>query len=158
MNMKKYLFVKAFLLISLFSGCDKFVCKYNNLPDLGDGYKFETLNCQTLEIVNRDNTVMVMGVILDYTFDSTFIIVSQRPWESIPNIKTMNYSESNEAFEKSTFRQYWIINKKEKSEYSLDTLTNLARYSNVYGPFRKQEYLLKREELKIPKELVLKED
>lgn len=155
--MKKYLLISVVMFFFLFTGCDKIICKYDNLPDLGNGYKFETLNCKTLEIVNSENTVMVMGLILNYTFDSTFIIVSQRPWDSIPNIRNMNYSEATEAFEKSTFQQYWIINKKEKSEYSLDTLTNLARYSNVYGPFKKDEYLQKREELKVPEVLVLKE-
>jgi hypothetical protein len=97
-------------------------------------------------------------IILLWSWDSTFIIVTQRPWDSIPNIKAMNYSESNEAFEKSTFLQYWIINKREKSEYSLDTLSKLARYSNVYGPFKKDDYLRKREELNVPQKLVLKEE
>ena len=44
-----------------------------------------------------------------------------------------------------------------KREYSLDTLTQFARYSNAYGHFYKQEYLQKREELGVPKELQLKE-
>ena len=66
-------------------------------------------------------------------------------------------NDTKYAFEKSTFRQYWIVNKKEKSEYYLDTLTKLARYSNVYGPFKKRDYLRKREELNVPKKLVLKE-
>ena len=153
--MKKFLFISVILLSVLFPGCDKIFCKYSNLPDLGDGYRFETLDCKSLEIVNCDNTVMVDGLILNYVFDSTFIIVSQRPWDSIPNIKTMNYTESNKAFENSTFLQYWIINKKEQSKYSLDTLTMRARYSNVYGPFKKNDYLKKRAELKVPKELEL---
>jgi len=153
---KKYLFAKVVLLILLFSGCDRIVCKYKNLPDLGNGYRFETLNCKTLLIVNHNNDVMVMGLILNYTFDSTFIIVSQRPWDSIPNIRTMKYSEATEAFEKSTFRQYWIINKKEKDVYSYDSISRLATYSNVYGPFKKEEYLKKRKELGVPDKLKLK--
>jgi len=39
----------------------------------------------------------------------------------------------------------------------LDTLSKFARYSNVYGPFKKDEYLQKRKELKMPKELELKD-
>ena len=135
----------------ILTGCSKY-------PDLGDGYKFNYDGKYTLSIVNVNNNIVITETILDYAFDSTFIIVSQRPWDSIPNIKTMNYSESNKAFEKSTFRQYWIVNKKEKSEYSLDTLTKLARYSNVYGPFKKGDYLRKREELNVPQKLVLKEE
>lgn len=129
----------------------------SNHPELGDGYKFNYDGRYTLAIVNSNNNIVITETILDYAFDSTFIIVSQRPWDSIPNIRTMNYTESNKAFEESTFRQYWIINKREKSEYSFDTRTKLARYSNVYGPFKKHEYIQKREELKIPKALVLKE-
>ncbi len=135
----------------ILTGCSKY-------PDLGDGYKFNYDGKYTLSIVNVNNNIVITETILDYAFDSTFIIVSQRPWDTIPNIKTMNYSESNKAFEKSTFRQYWIVNKKEKSEYSLDTLTKLARYSNVYGPFKKGDYLRKREELNVPQKLVLKEE
>ncbi|MGC3978621.1 MAG: hypothetical protein QM751_10560 [Paludibacteraceae bacterium] len=106
MNTKKYLITQTIIFVFLFAGCDKIICKYRNLPDLGDGYKFETLDCKTLLIVNNENTVVVNGLILNYTFDSTFIIVSQRPWDSIPNIGAMNYSKATEAFEQSTFRQY----------------------------------------------------
>lgn len=149
--MKYFALTLTIFSLIIITGCSKY-------PDLGDGYKFDYDGKYTLAIVNSNNTLLINETILDYAFDSIFIIVSQRPWDSIPDIKTLNYSESNEAFEKSTFRQYWIINKKEKSEYSLDSLTNLAQYSNVYGPFKKHEYLQKREELKIPKELVLKEE
>lgn len=149
--MKNYALFLTIAILMILTGCSKY-------PDLGDGYKFDYDGKYTLSIVNVNNNIVITETILDYAFDSTFIIVSQRPWDSIPNIKTMNYSESNKAFEKSTFRQYWIVNKKEKSEYSLDTLTNLARYSNVYGPFKKGDYLRKREELNVSQKLVLKEE
>jgi len=147
--MKNFALTLTIISLMIITGCTKY-------PDLGDGYKLDSDGRHTLQIVNFENTIMVSSCILEYTFDSTFVIVSQRPWDSIPNIKTMNYSESNEAFEKSTFRQYWIINKKEKREYSLDSLTMLARYSNVYGPFKEGEYLIKRKELGVPDELKLK--
>lgn len=134
-------------------------CGENREVNLGCKYRLiNSASFSDLTIVKEHNTVVVDGHILDYTFDSIFIVVAQRPRDSIPNIKAMNYSEATEAFEKSTFRQYWIINKKEKSEYSLDTLSNLARYSNVYGPFKKGDYLRKREELNVPQKLVLKEE
>jgi len=73
---------------------------------------------------------MVGTPILEFAFDSTFIIASQGPWNvpGVSGIKEMTYNQRNEAFEKSTFRQYRIMNKKEKGEYSLDTLSKLARY------------------------------
>ena len=132
-------------------------CINSNNKDLGSKYYFKISDGYATFIVDSNNTVKIPSKILEYAFDSTFIIASQRPLDSIPNIWTMNYKEANEAFEKSTFRQYWIINKKEKSEYSYDTLSKLAQYSNVYGPYKKDEYLNKRKELKIPKELKLKE-
>jgi hypothetical protein len=148
--MKTHVFLTIAILIIL-SSCSEY-------PDLGDGYKFDYDGKYTLSIVDVNNNIVIPETILSYAFDSTFIIVSQRPWDSIPNIKTMNYSESIKAFEKSSFRQYWIINKKEKSEYSLDPLIKRARYSNVYGPFKEYDYLKKREELKVSQKLVLKED
>ena len=137
-----------------FSTCK--ICPYHNLPNLGSGYKFETLDCHTLEITDSSNTVKIDGTILEYTYDSTFILVSERPWDSIPNIRTMNYKDANEAFNKSLFLQYWIINKKEKSKYYLDTIHMKAKYSNVYGPFKKAEFIKKRHEFKIPNTLILK--
>jgi len=141
--MKNYVLFLTIIIFMILTGCSKY-------PDLGNGYKFNYDGKYTLSIVNYDNDIVITETILDYAFDSTFIIVSQRPWDSIPNIKTMNYSESNEAFEKSTFLQYWIINKREKNEFSFDTLSKLARYSNVYGPFKEDEFLVKRKELGVP--------
>ena len=150
MIMKNFALRLTIVYLIIITGCSKY-------PDLGNGYKLDSDGRYTLQIVNFENTIMVSSCILEYTFDSNFVILSQRPWDSIPGIKAMNYSESKKAFEKSSFRQYWIINKKDKSEYSFDSLTKLARYSNIYGPFTENEYLQKREELKISKELVLKD-
>lgn len=146
--MKKFAFV--FIIVIVAASCSKY-------PDLGNGYKLDSDGKYTLQIINYENTVIVGSHILDYAFDSTYIIVAQRPWDSIPNIKTLNYKKSNKAFEESMFRQYWIVNKQEPNVYSLDTLFQLAKYSNVYGPFKKEEYLQKRKELGVPQEFKLKE-
>lgn len=153
-KMIKFIFYFT-ILILLTIGCKRF-------PNLGNGYQLDYNGMNDISIIKclkegDAPTIFIYGHILDYAFDSTFIIVAECPRDSIPGIKTMTQPEYQEAFEQSTFCQYWIINKKEKSEYSLDTLTKLARYSNVYGPFKKYEYLQKRVELRIPQELVLKE-
>ena len=89
--MKHYkLYLELSILIILI-GCSRY-------PELGDGYKFDYDGRYTLSIVDLSNNIVITETILDYAFDSTFIIVSQRPWDSIPNIKTMNYTESNKAF------------------------------------------------------------
>jgi hypothetical protein len=90
------------------------------------------------------------------SYDSDFIILKQKPLKDIcecndsclknryPNMNDLpTYKMCKEALEKSVFYQYWIINKRKDA---------------VYGPFQKQEYLQKREELGIPKELKLKEE
>jgi len=151
--MKKFAFILTITILTIITGCYK-----SKHPDLGDGYRFVSDGKYALEIVNSENTVVIGPSIIEYAFDSIFVIVYQRPWDSIPNIRTMNYKGSNEAFEKSMFRQYWIINKKEKSEYTLDILSKLARYSNVYGPFKKEQFLSKCKELNVPDSLRLKND
>ena len=145
----KIAFILTIVILIIMASCSKY-------PDLGEGYKLDSDGKYSLQIVNFENTVIVNAHIIEYAFDSTFILVSQRPWDSIPNIRTMNYTKSNKEFEKSTFLQYWIINKRERSEYTLDTLTKLARYSNVYGPFKQDVYLTKKKELGVPDSLKLK--
>jgi len=155
--MKKFIGILTITILSMITSCSE-----QKYPDLGDGYKFDTGDGNSLAIVNSENTIMISMEILAYAFDSTFIIASQRPWDvpDVPGIKEMTYKQRNEAFEKSTFRQYWIINKKAKNEYKSyigSGNDKRAIYSNVYGPFNKEEYLQKREELRVPKELQLKE-
>ncbi len=133
-------------------------CYEQKIPNLGCGYKLDDYEKYSFAIINSENTQMIPSHIIEYAFDSTFIIASQRPWDvpDIPGINEMTYDQRNEAFEKSMFLQYWIINKIEKNEYSFDSLNHRACYSNVYGPYKKEEYLQKREELGVPKELQLK--
>jgi hypothetical protein len=140
-----------FMLITL-NGCDYIFCKYRNLPDLGNGYRFDTVDCSTLDIVDSSNTVMVGGVILEYDFDSTYVVVSRRPWPppDVPGFDTLTYTEENKAFENSTYKEYLILNKRQPSIYSLDTVSNTVSYSNVYGPFTKAEFLKKLVEFNIP--------
>lgn len=129
-------------------------CKNSTNIDLGNGYKLiNSGSFNDLTIVTEQNIVVVSGHILEFDYDSIFIIASQRPRDSVLGIGTMTHDKYEEAFEQSSFRQYWIINKKEKSEFN--EVTKI--FSNVYGPFDRQEYLQKREELGVTRELQLKE-
>lgn len=138
-----------------------FSCNSKYPLDLGQGYKLDYAANSFFDIEDPQNNIIIFNHIVSYSVDSTFIIAKQKPVDLILkdtyNNPEWNLKKRDKLFEDSKFYQYWIINKKEKSEYSLDTLTQLAKYSNVYGPFQKQEYLQKREELGIPKELKLKE-
>jgi hypothetical protein len=147
--MKKFIFISTIFISVIMTGCTKF-------PDIGVGYKLDYNSVGDIGIVNSKNSYLVYGHILEYTFDSTFIIVAERPRDSVPEclyLKGEKFKDCERAFEKSTFRQYWIIDKRQKSIF--DEKTRI--YSNVYGPYNRKKYLEKIKALSIPKKLELKE-
>lgn len=140
--------------LTMVSSCDSLIAPRN--VNLGNGYLLEkNKGNYSAQVLNSSNTVMINAVVLGYCYDSTFIIVVQRPWKIIP--EGLNYKESKEYFEKSTFLQYWIINKLQENKYSYNSLNHKATYSNVYGPFNKNEYIDKRATLGVPQSLQLNE-
>ncbi len=170
--MKVHACVIIIFLITIFSCC-KSICEKT---DLGDGY---TLDCfgkrYNTELMDSMNTIVVLAYIIEYAYDSDFILIAQRPWgnPSVPGWDSMTYSQHNIAFENSKFCQYWIVNKKEKEESitsvpehgsgssnEKELITSVPEhgsgYSNVYGPFIKEKYLQKRKELNVSDTLNLK--
>jgi hypothetical protein len=151
--MKKFIFISLLLTLTIILGCKR-------LSELGSGYKLDYNSMGDISIVKNyqkeTEMVMVYGQILDYAFDSTFIIAAEKPRDSIPEcngkVEGITLKQSDEAFAKSTFRQYWIIDKSALPVFDSKTRT----YSNVFGPFRKKEYLEKRRELGVPQNLKLK--
>lgn len=124
--------------------------------DLGDGYSLVVSDGYWTGIQDSSNTVIIPDNVLDCDYDSIYVIVAQRPWDSIPGIPkhelvSMNYDDRNRAFENSTFRQYWIIDKT-KSALNKDSTNS---HSNVYGPYSRDEFLRKRIELGVSEELKL---
>lgn len=146
--LKKSILISIVLITLILVSCSDIILNY---PDLGSGYKFFHEGKYGVSIVNDQNTQMIKNTVLEYDFDSVYIVVSQRPWESIPGIRSMSYSESNKAFENSSFKQYWVINKSQQSVFNKSTKT----YSNVYGPYSKEEYIQKRKKLGVPEEVKL---
>lgn len=141
--MKKFAVILAILILLIITGCSN---------SLGGGYKFYQHGKYTLYIVDSENNVVISSCILKYTFDSNYILVAQRPWDSVPGSKKMTYKQANKAFEKSTFIQYWIIDKKKKDVFNEKT----RMYSNVFGPYKKDGFLKKKNELGVPDNLKLK--
>lgn len=102
-----------------------------------------------------EGSIVIEAHINDIDYDSVFIIVDQKPLDSIwGSVINVNYAprrqkqfdnawEAEHYFKTSNIHNFWIINKKLKE---------------VYGPMQKHEYEKKRKELKIPQELVLKEE
>jgi len=136
-------------------GCSK------GYPDLGCGYKIVGEGGYTTAIVDSQNTLMISEYILDYSIDSTFIIVAQSQPDSLPMMNFFYYSDNDRkeiAANKKVFRQYWIINKKENCIYSYDSVNQVAKYSNVHGPYNKNQYYDQRIRLNVPKKLKLENE
>ena len=137
------------ILIILFT----FSCKRNETVDLGSGYRMITsASLGDLTIVDEMNIVQIDGHIVEYTCDSNFIICAQKPRDSVPETHmNLSLKKTNEAFEKSNFIQFWIIDKGMNLIYDRKNRS----YSNVYGPYTKEIYFNKREELGVPCNLKL---
>lgn len=106
------------------------------------------------EIYNKDGTIkgyeinrttyVISGGIIDYDYDSTFIVVSHKPLESVPEFFKFNdFYLSMKAYRESKFRQFWIVNKK------LDS---------VWGPFKREEFIEQRKIHGVPDSLKLKKE
>ena len=164
--MKKSAFFLLTILSLMVYSCE------NYATDLGGGYKLSYTGHNfrdpyNIDIISPDNKLLVHRTVLEYAYDSVFIIASQRPWNDsiIPpnNRHALDYDEKRRVFTKSTFRQYWIINKAEECKFlgntrytQNETISPRAIHSNVYGPFSLEEFLLKRKELGVSDSLVLK--
>lgn len=114
-------------------------------PTLGGGYRVSYTPMDDIGLLDSNNTIIIGGDIIKINFNFTYIIAEEKPRDIIlkgtyddPN---MNIDNAENTFEESLIRQYWIINKIEDS---------------IYGPLNKVKYWQKREELGIPKDLVLK--
>ncbi len=127
-------------------------------PDLGEGYRIDGEGGYATEIVNSKNNVMISEYILDYSTDSTFILVAQAPPDSLPKMKLLYYSDDDRkqiANNKKVLRKFWIINKKENCVYSYDSINQKAKYSNVFGPYNRNQYYEERKKLGVPTNLKL---
>ncbi|MEA5478145.1 hypothetical protein VB774_11015, partial [Pseudanabaena galeata UHCC 0370] len=113
--------ILGILLVSLVLGCNE----ENN--SLGNGYKlFTDEGGYTVLICDSMNIQKIEAYILECKFDSNFIIAIQSPPDSLPPMKKIVYTDSDRKeiiSNAKVFRQYWIINKREKEIYSFDSLT-----------------------------------
>ena len=152
--MQRFLLYSAFIILLI--ACNDI---FSNHPDLGNGYRFVDEGKYGLSIVNSQNTQVICQTVLEYKFDSTFILVSQRPYSSILGGDIMTYSEYNNAFEKSTFKQYWIIDKSKSCEnIGFDSINQVAKYSNVFGPYTKSQIVIKMNVLEVPEYLKVEDE
>ncbi len=128
--------------------------------ELGDGYKIDYNGNSHFYLLDTNNTVIVNSHITVFNFDSTFIIAEQKPvtliLQNTDNNTEMNLKKRDKLFENSTLKQYWIIDKtKPCTNIGFDSINQFAKYSNVYGPYAKDEFILMRNTLGVSEELKL---
>ena len=122
-----------------------FVISCSKFPIIDKEYKFEYDPMNDICLLNNKNTYIINGNITKYNCDSIFIIIEQKPRDSIINKyiyegSKITFNQLKKIYNESTFYQYWIINKTSHS---------------VYGPYKYNNYLAKRKEFGVPESLYL---
>jgi hypothetical protein len=154
-NMKKYVLIILLLL---------FACEGKVPYPLGNNYCIDYGGNDYLNIYDNDgkNTgtrgIVIDGEILELNKDSTFIIAFTKPIRKISQIidpnEVINMVDEEKLIAKSKIREYWIVNKKMKSESKLDEKGNYY-VSNVFGPYTRVQFIKKRKELGVSDSLQL---
>jgi hypothetical protein len=133
---------KILLLLILFFliSCDR---KEIELEKLGNGYflkyteSYYIMICNNAYFAGPDTySIIIKSHIMEYAFDSTYIFISQKPFDSLELEKReyLDYNESKKYFKNIKFKQYWIIEKISEKRY---------------GPFNYEQYVNKKLELGI---------
>jgi len=124
--------------------------------DLVDDYHIYTWDGPDWHyLCDPNGNFLITAHILDYDYDSNFIIVAQRPWDNSFNLN-ITYEERRRNFKQSKFVQYWIVTNKEKCIVRNDSIIQLGYSANVFGPFQKEEFQHQRKEMGVPDSLHLK--
>lgn len=141
--MKKYLlYFVSIISIILLTGCpgaiDSMAWK-----ELGHGYiYYESAGLPTIS--NNSSHKGINGVVFSYDYNDEFIIALEKDILLPEQEKTKLISDN---------KYYDLLLEKGVSKYWLIVQTN----DSIYGPFKRDEYLRKREELGVPEELKLNE-
>jgi len=128
-----------------------FLFSCSNDIELGKDY-FITTNSQGDIAIGKDkvnglftwesHSYLVYGHIVDYVVDSHFVLIAEKPRDSVPGSLglKLNYKESQEVFKNSSFRQYYILHKGQDS---------------LYGPFNVEKYKEMKDLLSVNEKLKL---
>lgn len=119
------------MILILFCGCSSNGDFSINLPN---NYMVVKIDDNHVEIIPRDgydeSTPIVPSIVSEIAFDDVFILAKQK-----------NIDNDNKNTDEDKNEYYWILNTKQL---------------RGYGPFTKEEFEKKKEELKISKDLKLK--
>jgi len=115
--------------------------------DLGHNYRYHDFH--GLPIISKAHPfkVIITYVVISYDYDINYIIAIQK------NCDYLKLSKENKEKLLENQDYYKFALKKGKSKYWIID----KKIDSVYGPMTKREYFKKRYELRIPKDLKLKE-
>lgn len=125
------------IVIFLFNSCEK------DWGKLGNGYYLEYNAIDDLSLLGKNRNYLVYGPIIKYQYNFKYITIMEKPREKIYvmyNLDSM-YDQENKRryrFDKINYFNYWIIDK---------------QLDSVFGPYQKNEFLVKFNELKLPDSL-----
>ena len=118
--------------------------------ELGDDLFFTTNSTGDLSIGKRipgyssgnAHGYLVYGHITDYAFDSNFILIAEKPRDSVSGWKSLKYHDAEDIFRTSSFRQYYILDR---------------NYDSLHGPVKLDQYIKLKAILQVPSELEIGE-
>jgi len=133
-------FFKLLLINLLLFSCN------NHYPlKLGGKYILDIDGNSQFCIIDSQNTSVVNSAVVEYNYDSRYIIVKQKPVDVILSKSYLNSSinleKRKKMLEESNIIYYWIIDKTTGS---------------IYGPSLKSDYMHKRTILNVPSNLELR--
>ena len=109
---------------------------------IGKNYKLDYNPNEEICLINEHKSgngydlISINGHILFYGYSEDYIIVIEKPQDSIYNFsENLRYDDMMKKVFKSNFNQFWILK---------------VKNDNLFGPFQKTEYLKKRKELGVP--------
>lgn len=134
--MKNLIFIIFILIVSQSCG--------SQFPDIGGNEYYLDYNSngdlcikQPIKGMSGYDSYLIYGRIEKYAFDKNFILVSEKPRDSVP--RTFNiYQKDEKVFNQSLFRQYYILKKENDS---------------LYGPFKMDKFVEMRKVLNVPDSL-----
>ncbi len=139
----KFLLVIQIILFFFSSGCTEVVedlgndyfLAYNSMDDFAIGKKIKGV--PTYEMYDY----AIYGHVLGYAVNDTYLLIVEKPRDSVPVDKLLTHNESQKLFNESNFRQFYIVNKISEK---------------VNGPFNQEVFNKKRKALGVPDNLIIK--
>ena len=128
-----------YLVFTIFLSVLNVSCKDNAI---GTNYELDYNPNNEIHLINKQKSgngydlISITGHILFYGHSKDYIIVIQKPMDSIYSFKgNLVYDEMMKKVFKSNFNQFWILKVKNDS---------------LYGPYQKSEYLKMRKKIGVP--------